>query len=226
MRDRREGKGSMTDTDTDAALRAAMTTEHFVLQSAASATSSDAASRSSLYMLALSSSLIAIGFTTRSPDVFLTFSAVVLPVIFLLGLLTTVRLVDIVLEHQQYLSSIARVRAYYRTLGPAAETYFSKETGRWPESSYSPSTRLGPLMASLSTTATMVALVNNMVGAAGVALLTRARVGPGHTVLTLSAGAATFLILTVAFVVFTNWRFREIERFGYPTIERSGNRAG
>ena len=209
----------MTDTDGDPALLSAMTTEHFVLQSAAGATSADAASRSSLYVLALSSSLVAIGFTSRSPDVFLPFAAVILPVIFLLGLLTTIRLVDITLENQQYLSGIARIRAYYRTLSPAAGMHFSKQTGRWPEATYAPSTRLGSLMASLSTTATMIALINNVVGGAGVAFLTRACVGAGHATLSLIAGATTFVILTVAFVVFENWRFREIERFSSPTIE-------
>jgi hypothetical protein len=209
----------MNDTDRDAAVHAAMTTEHFVLQGAASATSADAASRSSLYMLALSSALIAIGFTSGSPDVFLPFAAVVLPVVFLLGLLTTVRLIEITLEHQQYLSNIARVRAYYRTLSPTAETYFSEHTGRWPESAYTPSVRLGPLMASLSTTATMIALVNNAVGAVGVALLTRSQVGGGHAGLTVIAGAATFVILTTVFVRFENWRFREIERFAAPAVE-------
>jgi hypothetical protein len=207
----------MNDTGCDAAVHSAMTTEHFVLQGAASATSADAGSRSSLYVLALSSSLIAIGFTSRSPDLFLPFAAVVLPVIFLLGLLTTIRLVDITLESQQYLSNIARVRAYYRTLSPAAETYFSQHTGRWPEAAYNPSGQLGSLMDSLSTTATMIALINNAVGAVGVALLTRSQMGAGHVALTVIAGAATFVVLTIAFVRFENWRFREIERFAFPT---------
>ena len=209
----------MNDTKRDAALHSAMTTEHFVLQGAASATSADAASRSSLYMLALSSSLVALGFISGSPGVFLPFAVVVLPVIFVFGLLTTIRLIDITLENQQHLSNIARVRAYYRTLGPAAEAYFSKHTGRWPESAYNPSGRLGSLMASLSTTATMIALINNVVGAAGVALLTRRLVGENHAGLAWIAGAATFVLLTIAFVVFENWRFREIDRFAHPTIE-------
>src|SRR5437763_3260796 len=95
---------AMDDIDREAALRSAMTTEHFVLQGAASATTADAASRSSLYMLALSSSLVAIGFTSRSPDIFLPFVAAVLPVNFIVGLITTVRLMDITLETLQYLS--------------------------------------------------------------------------------------------------------------------------
>jgi hypothetical protein len=156
----------MDDSDREAALRLAMTTEHFVLQGAASATTEDAASRSSLYVLALSSSLVAFGFTSGSPEIFLPFVAAVLPVIFIVGLITTIRLMDITLENLQYLSNIARIRAYYRTISPAAATYFSARTGRWPEAAYTPSGRLGPLMAQLGTTATLITLVNNVVGAA------------------------------------------------------------
>lgn len=203
----------MNDTDRDAALLSAVTTEHFVLQSAAGATSADAASRSSLYMLALSSSLVAIGFTSRSPGVFLAFATVVLPVIFVVGLLTTIRLIEITLENQQHLSNIARVRAFYRTLSPSAETYFSRDTGRWPESAYNPSARLGSLMASLSTTATMIALINNVVGAAAIVLLIRFYLGAGHAVLTWVAGSVTFVGLCIAFLVFENWRFREAQGF-------------
>ena len=201
----------MNDTDRDTALLSAVTTEHFVLQSAAGATSADAASRSSLYMLALSSSLVAMGFTSRSPAVFQVFATVVLPVIFVAGLLTTIRLIEITLENQQHLINIARVRAYYRTVSPAAETYFSTDTGRWPESGYNPSARLGSLMASLSTTATMIALINNVVGAAAVILPIRLYLGAEYAVLAWVAGSVTFVGLCIAFLVFENWRFREAQ---------------
>ena len=217
----------MNDIDRDAALLSAVTTEHFVLQSAASATSADAASRSSLYMLALSSSLVAIGFTSRSPGVFQAFATVILPVIFVVGLLTTIRLIEITLENQQHLSNIARVRAYYRTLSPAAETYFSTDTGRWPESGYNPSARLGSLMASLSTTATMIALINNVVGAAAVVLLIRLYLGSAYAALSWVAGSATFVGLCVAFLVFENWRFRETRGYAQrATAEVSAPSSG
>ena len=44
------------------ALLTALTTEHFVLQTASNATYAEAAARSTLYVMALSSSLVAIGF--------------------------------------------------------------------------------------------------------------------------------------------------------------------
>src|SRR4029434_9968309 len=111
----------------------ALTTEHFVLQTAANATVSEAAARASLYVFSLSSVIVAMGFTSQSRDVFLPFAAAVLPALFLLGIFTVVRLVDTGIENQQFLAGIARIRSYYRTLTPEAALYFSAASGRWPE---------------------------------------------------------------------------------------------
>lgn len=196
--------------DSDARLRAlltALTTENITLQSASDATVADAGARSSLYVFALSSSLVAMGFISQSPDVFVPFVAAVLPAVFLLGVLTVIRLVDSALENMQYLTGIARIRGYYRTLLPDAETYFEPSTGRWPEGP-DPVLGLGPFVAFLSTTASMIALINAVVGGAGVALLVNVIVG-GPAWLGLACGVAAFVVLMVAFFVFQRWRFSE-----------------
>ena len=56
----------MDDKQRQAAFMTALTTEHFVLQTAANATVSEAAARASLYVIALSSSLVAMGFASSS----------------------------------------------------------------------------------------------------------------------------------------------------------------
>jgi hypothetical protein len=53
------------------ALMTALSTEHFVLQAAASSTISGSAARSSLYVFSLSSSLVAMGFTAQSREIML-----------------------------------------------------------------------------------------------------------------------------------------------------------
>src|SRR5438093_12329246 len=88
------------------------TTEHFVLQSANGTTYSEASARGTLYVMALSSSLVAIGFAAGSTDVLLPFIAVVLPALFVLGIFTVVRLVETALESSHCLGGIARIRAY------------------------------------------------------------------------------------------------------------------
>jgi hypothetical protein len=197
----------MDDKERQAAFLTALTTEHFVLQTAASATVSEAAARASLYVLSLSSSLVAMGFASRSQEVFLSFAAAVLPALFLLGLFTVYRLVDTGIENQQYLTGIARIRAYYRTLTPEAAVYFSAASGRWPESHQSPPLRYGALVAFLTTAASMIAFINSMVAGAGVALLVSHTLVRNRIVIALGSGAATALVLMIAFLVFQRWRY-------------------
>ena len=177
----------MDEKERRAAFLSALTTEHFVLQTAASATVSESASRASIYILALSSSLVAIGFTVQSPRSLHPFVASVLPALFLLGLFTVIRLVDVTLEHQHYLRRIANIRGYYRTLAPEAADYFAPERGRWPEARVTPALQLGVSIGFLTTTATMVAFINAFVAGAGLALLSRHVLGP-HTRVALMTG--------------------------------------
>src|SRR6185369_888280 len=123
----------MDERERQAAFMSALITEHSALQAAASATVGDAGARSSLYVFSLSSTLVAFGFAAQSREVFLPFVAVVLPALFLLGVLTVIRLVDSVIENMEYLIGIARIRSYYRTLTPEAAVIFAADRGRWPE---------------------------------------------------------------------------------------------
>ncbi len=82
----------MDERDERSALLSALTTEHFVLQTANNSTYSEASARSTLYVMALSSSLVAIGFVAGSTDLLIPFAAIVLPVVFLLGIFTVMRL--------------------------------------------------------------------------------------------------------------------------------------
>jgi hypothetical protein len=111
-------------SERQAAFMSALVTEHSVLQTAASATVSEAASRTSLYVFSLSSSLVAMGFVSQFPETFRLFAAAILPALFVLGLFTILRLVDTGIEYQHLLRGIARIRAYYRTLTPEAAAYF------------------------------------------------------------------------------------------------------
>jgi hypothetical protein len=197
----------MEDKERHSAFMSALTTEHFVLQTAASSTISEAAARSSLYVLSLSSSLVAMGFTSQSPGVFVPFVAAVLPAIFILGIFTVVRLVDTALENMRYLAGMARIRSYYRTLTPEAARHFTVESGRWPEGTSTPSLHLGPLFAFLGTTASMIAFINNVMAGAGVALLTDALLGGDHTVVALGSGAVSAIILMMVFLAYQRWRF-------------------
>ena len=193
------------------ALLSALTTEHFVLQTANNSTYAEASARSTLYVMVLSSALVAIGFIAGS-DVLIPFAAIVLPAVFVLGVFTVVRLVETVLESQHYLTGIARIRAYYRTLGPEAARHFSPETGRWPEAGNDPALRLGMVFALFGTTASMIAVINNVVAGVSIALVVRIFAPGAPAWAAPVAGIAGALLLTWLFYAYQRWRFEEINK--------------
>jgi hypothetical protein len=201
------------------ALLNALTTEHFVLQTANNSTYAEASSRSTLYVMVLSSSLVATGFVAGSTDVLLPFAAIVLPAVFVLGLFTVTRLVETALESMHCLDGIARIRAYYRTLGPVAERHFSPESGRWPEAQ-APALRLGPAIAFFGTTASMIAVINNVVAGVGIALLTRFLSPAAPSWVDAAAGIAGTLVLTGLFYAYQRWRFDDYDARAAQRAER------
>jgi hypothetical protein len=190
------------------ALLSALTTEHLVLQTANSASYLEASARSTLYVMALSSSLVAMGFLSGSAVVLIPFAATVLPTVFLIGVFTVVRLVETALESMHYLDGIARIRGYYRTIGPDAARQFAPENGRWPEVE-SPATRLGPMLGFFGTTASMIAVINNAVAGAGIALLARLLSPTAPSWVDAATGVVGALILTWVFYTYQRWRFSE-----------------
>ncbi|HEX6703844.1 MAG TPA: hypothetical protein VF169_03720 [Albitalea sp.] len=210
----------MSAQDPQAALLSALTTEHFVLQTAASSTISEASARATLYMASLSSVLVAMGFSAQTPEVFMPLAATALPALFLLGVFTIVRLVDTALENMQYLAGIARIRRHYRSLAPPASELFGADAGRWPETRTPPSLQLGRRIAFCSTTASMIAFVNHVVAGAGVTLLVDASMGGDRTALAVAAGVVAALLLTVAFFAYQGWRFAHVELAGVADAPR------
>jgi hypothetical protein len=100
-------------------LLTALTTEHFTLQGARAQTVSESSARASLYVLAVSSSLIALGFISQVSDVgdlFNTFALTVLPTLYVLGVVTFVRLSECGIADWRYGLAINRIRGYYQEI--------------------------------------------------------------------------------------------------------------
>jgi hypothetical protein len=144
----------------------ALGTEYFVLQSTASSTIGESGSRVSIYLSALASGLVAIGFASSSPRAFASLAFTVLPTVFVLGWFTIVRLIDTSVANIISLRRMELIRRYYAALAPVAPPYFATDNaptgdhgvryGRW---------------AFLFTMASMVIVVNCVVGGATIALL-------------------------------------------------------
>ena len=100
-------------------LLTALSTEHFTLQGARSQTMSESSARASVYVLAVSSALVALGFIGQVSDVgdvFDVFALTVLPTLYVLGAVTYVRLVECGAEDFRYGLAINRIRHYYKEI--------------------------------------------------------------------------------------------------------------
>jgi hypothetical protein len=199
------------DSDREAAFLAALGNEYFVLQSAASTTVSESSTRASLYVLSLSSTLVALGFVSQSEDAFGPFLAIVLPTLFVLGVFTSVRLVDTGVQNVSYLESMARIRRYWAALTPEASQFFGAD----PEDevraalaslavSYGPS-------AELFTIASMVATVNSAVAGTGIALLVNdLQSDDAALTVPVVAGLAAGVVVLAAFLVYQHRRYQRL----------------
>lgn len=192
----------MDEKARQSAFMSALVTEHFVLQTASNGIVAEMTARASLYVLSLSSALVAMGFASRSRSVFLPFLATVLPGIFLLGLFTVARLVDSNIENMQFLTGIARIRRFYRTLTPEAEVYFAAQAGRWPESRSTPALRLGTLVAFRHHQREHDRFLNSIVAGTGVTLFASYVLVGLRTPYAVILGVVAAVLLMACFIVY------------------------
>jgi hypothetical protein len=190
----------MAEAPDQQAVLATLTTEHFTLQGARSTTVSENTGRSSLYLTAVSSALIALGFIGQVSDVgetFRLFSLAVMPVLFWLGLLTYVRVLEKSIEALYYARAINRIRHFYLELAGDDARYFllggnDDVAGVFANMATSPSRAqllYGP--------ATTVGAVNSVVGGSGIALLIGA-VADASPGVAVGCGALAAAALTLA----------------------------
>ena len=199
----------MNDDAKQSALLLALTTEHFVLQSAASTIAAESATRATLYVMSLSSSLVALGFAAQTETAFVPLATAVIPTMFLLGVFTVVRLIETGAQNMVFLRRIVRIRRYYRELTPEAASYFgtpgASETDEvLAELGVGVVGRLAPYF----TLAMMVATINGIVGGGGVALLAVAIFGTGWVVAAVLLGLAMFAATIAACRIYQqrDWR--------------------
>jgi len=163
----------MPESADRAELLTALTTEHFTLQGARSQTVSESASRATLYVMAVSSALVGLGFigqVSEVGDVFDIFALTVLPTLYGLGLFTFVRLVESSVEDVLYGRAIKRIRNYYLELAGDQARLFVL-SGHDDPIGVLANMGLSPTRWRLYfTTATMIAVINSVVGGAAVAL--------------------------------------------------------
>jgi hypothetical protein len=155
------------------ALLTALTTEHFGLAGARATTVSESSSRAALYISAVSSTLVALGFIgqiSEVGDVFNVFALTALPTLYVLGLFTFARLVQSTVEDIFYGRAINRIRHYYLELaGDQSRLFMLSAHDDAPGVLGNMALRPGPFQQ-FFTAATMVAVINSVVGGAATAI--------------------------------------------------------
>jgi hypothetical protein len=155
------------------ALLSALTTEHFTLQGARSQTVSESASRASLYVMSVSSALVALGFLgqiSEVGDAFDVFALTVLPTLYVLGLFTFVRLVETMVEDFLYGRAINRIRHHYLELAGEQARLFMLSAH---DDAIGVLANMGlrqSIWQTWFTIASMVAVINSVVGGSAVAI--------------------------------------------------------
>jgi hypothetical protein len=192
------------------AFLSALATEHFVLQAARSAIVSEQIGRGSIYMGAVSSVLIALGFLAQVVTRLDPFVAALLPALFVLGEFTFAALVRNTIENLVLLGQMQRIRGYYRGLVPEASQFFDP-----PETDAQFQAAMGTvgLQSSpgqrLFTGASLVAAINSILGGAGLAVLA-ARVADLGDGMALAVGAALAMVLFVLHLLYQQRRSAHI----------------
>ena len=204
----------------EATATSILSTEHFVLQSARSAATSEAVSRVSIFLTATSAALVAAAFLGQLPDpgVATAFGLIVLGALVFLGITTFERVLQVSIEDFQYALRINRIRRFYVRRSSLAADFLE------PPADDS----VGALLASygvrsgdwqmLVSLAGVVSFVNGLLGALLVGLGLFA-IGLRETAVIGVVAAAVF----VAIVWLQTERQRR-RRTGWHRIENSSSR--
>jgi hypothetical protein len=102
-------------------------TEHWSLLAARSLVYTEAMSRTSMFIAALTGSVVALALVAQATefgDGFVAFALVLLPVVYFLGMATVVRLGQVNFEDAVWVQGMNRIRHAYLELAPELEPYF------------------------------------------------------------------------------------------------------
>jgi hypothetical protein len=180
-------------------LLTVLTTEHFTLQGARGSTVSESSARAALYVGALSSALVALGFLGQASEFggsFDAFALVVLPTLYALGVFTFARLVTSSIEDLLYGRAINRIRNYYRDIAGSEARYLLLGGNDDVQGVLENMGVRNPSRWQLFfTLASMVAVLNSIVGGTTVALVAGKLLGAPIGVAVLAGGVVALASL-------------------------------
>jgi hypothetical protein len=192
-----------------------LTTEHFTLQTAKSATVAEANGRAANFLSTVSSAVVALAFVGQVSEMggaFLLFGLVLFPSLLFLGFVTFERALQTAIENMIHSRGINRIRHYYVELAPEVGRYFIHSThddvagavqnmGIVPKESW---------WQHLVTNAGMVAVVNSVLAGVFTGMLVRF-VTSLPVYVAAGAGVAVFLVSVIAHHSYQLKKFTEFE---------------
>jgi hypothetical protein len=176
-----------------------ITTEHFTLQGARSATISEATSRATMFLSAISGGLVALGLIATATHVgtaFYVFGLVLLPTLAFIGLVTFERTLQSGIEDLGYARRIAVLRGYYFDTTPETAPFLMSVPEQ--ERLHIEGLRAG-LWQGFLTVAGMVSVVTSVLAGAVAGLI--AAVASGHSLgIAVAVGAVTGIAVLAAMI--------------------------
>lgn len=156
-----------------------LATEHWSLLGTRSMSWNEAFSRTNVFLNALSAAVVALALVadaTSFGESFFSFALVLFPMVLFLGVATYVKLVQINTDDIYQLRAMNRLRRAYLDIAPELEPYFTAsahddEPGIWDTLRLGRTTPERTWMYFIVTTPTVIATIDSIVVAAGVALL-------------------------------------------------------
>jgi hypothetical protein len=207
-----------------------LTTEHWSLLAARSLGYTEAMARASVFVAALTGSVVALALVGQATDFgseFVAFALVLLPVVFFLGAVTIVRLGQINWEDAVWTQGLNRLRHAYLEIAPQLEPYFV--TSRYDDDegmlrSAMARANLRPHLQGFVAIPGVIAVLDAVVAgaAAGIAALGL----DASTGTAIAIGAAVFVLALAAFVAYAvtainAYRAGMVVRFPTPKAESS-----
>jgi hypothetical protein len=179
-------------------LLTALTTEHFGLAGARAQATGESSARAALYISAVSSTLVALGFIGQISEVgdsFKVFALTALPTLYILGIFTFIRTVENGVEDLMMGRAINRIRNYYLEIAGENARYFML-SGH--DDAMGVMQNMGVSLERRQqyfTTGTMIAVINGVVGGAAVAIAVGTFTGAPLGICTGVGGVAAIISL-------------------------------
>src|SRR6266480_5272758 len=199
-----------------------MTTEHYNLQAARSVATSEATSRSNLFISTVSTTLVAlalIGQISELGTAFFVFALLLFPSLFFLGLVSLERAIQTTIEDNTCVRGINRIRHLYVEVVPQVQDYFILSTHDDPLIYMQAMNFRHAGWQIFLTAAGMIAVIDSILGGIFLGLLVSQLFGLA-LVLCLTVGFLAFLLLLAGLFRFlwpSFWRAQRLIKTLFPS---------